>query len=209
MNAYIVNSNKSERTKSIILEKERQKNNFINNVAKKSKKRNKIISGDKIKFSTNNYIHIYLKIAMIMYLSTNILSNKINSGNIINNSEITLIINASGKKRILNNYANYKPSSVFINNISFELNSGNEYTLPNDNENIITISWNYKITDCYRMFYYISYIISIDFSKFDASSVTEMNEMLKNAKIYNLLFLMESIQVQLLQCIKCLLLVPL
>ena len=32
------------------------------------------------------------------------------------------------------------------------------------------------------MFYYISYIISIDFSKFDASSVTEMSEMFKECK---------------------------
>ena len=121
MNIYIVNTIKSEKTKNIIWEKERQNNNFINNVEKQSKKRNKIISGDKIKFSTNNYIHIYLTIAMIMYLSTYILSNKINSGNIINNSEITLIINASGKKRILNNYANYKPSFVFITLFKFNI----------------------------------------------------------------------------------------
>ena len=145
MSVYLVKDIKSEITKNIIFEKVGEKNNFINNVTKLLKKRNKIISEDKIKFSTNNYIYIFLRIFIFMYLSTNILSNKINSRNLINNSEITIIINTSGKKKIINNYANYKPSSVFINNISFELTSDNEYTLPNNNENVITIGWNYKI----------------------------------------------------------------
>ena len=119
MSVYLVKDIKSEITKNIIFEKVGEKNNFINNVTKLLKKRNKIISEDKIKFSTNNYIHIFLTIAIFIYLSTNILSNIINSRNLINNSEITIIINTSGKKKIINNYANYKPSSVFINLFKF------------------------------------------------------------------------------------------
>ena len=92
-------------------------------------------------------------------------------------SEIIISIRGSGEKYVLNQYYNSLPSQVFINNNEQkQISEVNLYNLA-DEENKVKLIWNYEITNCVNMFKDLSDILSINFDKFDTSSVTEMNGM--------------------------------
>ena len=97
-------------------------------------------------------------------------------------SEITITIEGNGNQYILNNQEvegysfNNIPSEVIINGITKDYQNSYEYELLSE-ENIITIKWNYSITNCDVMFYQMTRIITIDLSKFDSSNVISMYKM--------------------------------
>ena len=93
-------------------------------------------------------------------------------------NKITLIVNGKGEKQILNRNI-ISPDIVIINNnepIYKMDNNLDSFTLDQD-ENTIILKWRNLLTSCKEMFKDIDNIISIDFSNFDTSKVTEMTSM--------------------------------
>ena len=96
--------------------------------------------------------------------------------------EITIAIKGSGNQYILNynlskGYSfKSKPSEIIINKIVQNYTDYIVYNLKEE-ENIITMKWNYSLETCVGMFYTLSNITKVDLSKFDFSKVTSMFKM--------------------------------
>ena len=104
-------------------------------------------------------------------------------------NKITLIVNGKGQKQIYNINI-IKPDIAIINNnepISIMDNNMESFTLDQD-ENTIILKWRNLLTSCKEMFKDIDDIISIDFSYFDTSKVTEMTSMFYNSKAKSINF---------------------
>ena len=124
-------------------------------------------------------LHLFLTILSIIILSKQ--AKLINAF-----SEITLIINGTGKQKILANYsANYVdksyrfkiPDFIYVNNVPQNYKDIYVYNLSKQ-INEIRIVWEaYIITNCTYMFYYLGNIIKIDLSKFNSSEVKDMSNM--------------------------------
>ena len=97
-------------------------------------------------------------------------------------SEITITIKGSGTQQILSNYSDFcsfrtvhfnnLPQKIYVNGIIHE-NGKFVYNLVEEINNV-TMIWNDELTDCSGMFYGLSNIIEIDFSKFDGSKLTDI-----------------------------------
>ena len=110
-------------------------------------------------------------------------------------SEIALTIKGTGNQSILVNSSqcNYEetifdsvPSQIYING---DLQDYTGYVVYNliKPVNIIRLKWNYDLTNCNTMFYGLTNITKIDFSKFDTSKVTDMKCMFWGCKsLYSL-----------------------
>ena len=95
-------------------------------------------------------------------------------------NEITITIIGTGEKNIISNDAMTTPSRVYVNGV-LQSSSGKKVTIPEGDENtqsIIKMEWDSPISNCDKLFFYLSNIINIDMSKFDMSSVTSMGEYL-------------------------------
>ena len=98
---------------------------------------------------------------------------------------IVITIKGKGNQFILNNQTingikfNNTPSEIIINGTIQNYTGYMVYDLKNQ-ENIITIKWNYSFTNCNSMFSNLSNIKKIDLSNFDSSKVTNMNYMFYN-----------------------------
>ena len=124
---------------------------------------------------------------IIIYYITNI-SNEENIFNSTN--KIILTINGTGNQAILSNQScsyfingtskkcifNFIPDIILVNNISQNYKDKNVYNLTEE-INIITIIWNYQITDCCCMFRELNNLTKIDLSYFNTSLVTDMTGM--------------------------------
>ena len=95
-------------------------------------------------------------------------------------NEITIKISGSEIQNILNENFSYKPDEIYIEGISYPIDEQNRLMNLTNNENYITMKWNYKLTDCMHMFNGLLNIIEIDLTNFDLSEVTAMNLMFKN-----------------------------
>ena len=133
----------------------------------------------------NNHISILLFIFFFLMFFPIYLSKRIEIRKLDLNSEITITIKGGGSQSILSNgsverYGPSKfeeiPTEILVNNISLNYTGKIIYDLTNQ-ENIITMIWNYQNTDCTAMFYDLSNITKIDLSKFDTSKVTDMKGM--------------------------------
>ena len=92
-------------------------------------------------------------------------------------NEITLKIRGTGNKKILSNSFssdNY-PQKIFINENNLE-DITYQYNFMEE-ENIVILTWEHKITNCEKMFRDCSDINEMDLSKFDSSDVTDMKYM--------------------------------
>ena len=95
-------------------------------------------------------------------------------------SEINIIVNGNGKQQILSSYSGYcghasgsfnlLPNEILVNGVPQSSNDKYVDNLVNQT-NIITMRWNYQVTNCYSMFKDLNNIISIDLSNFDTSKV--------------------------------------
>ena len=144
----------------------------------------------KIKFNNNEIFYInknkYLKkkvnkIFIIYYFIL------IKIVSIESNSTITLFIEGNASSQILNNDFKNKPCEIIVNNQEYYNNSQYNIDNLNNGTNNITIIWNEKITNCYKMFEGLNNIKSIDFSKFDASNVENMANMFNKCSSLNYL----------------------
>ena len=95
-------------------------------------------------------------------------------------SEINITIKGTGTQQILSSCPgcghsstdfNSLPNETLVNGISQSNIEKYVYNLEKET-NIITMRWNYQLTDCTGMFYNLKNIISIDLSNFDSSQVT-------------------------------------
>ena len=93
-------------------------------------------------------------------------------------NEISYKIKGKGMQIILNNNNMKKPDEVIINGIKQEEREYNfNYNLTEEVNDII-ISWNTSLTSCKELFINFGNIISVNFSNFDSSKVTDMSKML-------------------------------
>ena len=99
-------------------------------------------------------------------------------------SEIKLTIKGNGNQTILSNNKRKtinketyqftsKPSEIFVNGNKVDYSDYKVYNLTEE-ENIITIRWNYQLTSCAGMFNYLDNITKIEFFNFDTSKVTNL-----------------------------------
>ena len=102
---------------------------------------------------------------------------------IISLNEITITINGTGDQKILSDSSvekyevNYVfeelPDEILVNGVYKGSKDRIAYNLSQEINNV-TMIWNSSLTNCNCMFYDLSNIISIDFSKFETSQVTNM-----------------------------------
>ena len=150
-------------------------NNIYRNINIKKRLNYSIIKGKDILLI---YILIILYLNLIMINSNDFLS------------EINITINGIGKQKILSNsgpfscsYSNQSfnslPNQTLVNGILQNNSDGYVYNLVYQT-NIITMRWNYQITNCFAMFDGLNNIISIDLSNFDTSQVENFDCMFVN-----------------------------
>ena len=93
-------------------------------------------------------------------------------------TEIIIKIKGSGYQSILNNDFKSLPNEIYLNSDKIK-NVSNILFLEN-NENIIKMVWNKKITNCKKMFSGLPTVTYINLSNFDLSNVKDMEGMFNN-----------------------------
>ena len=88
------------------------------------------------------------------------------------NSEIHLVIQGSGKQKLLGDFFSVAPSEVLVNGVKND-SCSKTCNLEGDRNNI-TLKFDTQIESCYSMFSGLKNITEIDLSNFDASQVTNM-----------------------------------
>ena len=94
-------------------------------------------------------------------------------------SEINITVIGTRRQQILSDYSGCGPFTGSFNSLPNEIlvngvpQSSNDKYVDNlvNQTNIITMRWNYQVTNCDSMFYGLNNIISIDLSNFDTSKV--------------------------------------
>ena len=99
-------------------------------------------------------------------------------GNSFSN-EITIKIIGKDTQNILYESFVYPPDEILIEGDSYLIDEKNRINLINS-ENVITMRWNYPLTNFSFMFADLSNLIEIDLSNFDISGVTRMTSMFQN-----------------------------
>ena len=135
---------------------------------------------------THNQLIFIIIIFLRITLQKNIYSKKF--------SEITLTIAGSGDKKILSNTKicgndnnipfNQMPDRIIIDN---ETKNFSSIIINFKNDiNIIKLQWDNPVTNCRLMFDRVYDIISVDFSRFDTSKITDMRCMFCQSRITSL-----------------------
>ena len=119
-----------------------------------------------------NYNHlIYLMIIINLFLL--ILANihyEMRQYSFLN--EITIKIIGTDTQNILFENYTFYPDEIYIQGNSYIIDDKNRIMNLTNDENYITMKWNYKVTDCMRMFDGLLNVIEIDLTNFDLSEVT-------------------------------------
>ena len=122
---------------------------------------------------------IYLMI--IIYLFLPVLANihyEMRKYSFLN--EITIKIIGTDTQNILYENYTFHPDEIYIQSNSYIIDEKNRIMNLIDDENYITMKWNYKVTNCMRMFDGLLNVTEIDLTNFDLSEVTVMNMMFRN-----------------------------
>ena len=135
------------------------------------KRKNKI----KTNYINKKYENIYFIIIFIISSFSIYLSyeNKYINRELYLNNEITMIIKGKGEQYILSNPI--IPSEIFINGEKQDTTDIQVNLI--EEENIIILKWDSPVTDCSILFSNLNNIIKIDLSKFNSSSITNLNGM--------------------------------
>ena len=175
---------------------------------RRNKKYQRKIVGDKLNLTCLNKIiiikilpanfQIMIGIFVLMnniYLSINSKSKLIK---LCDSTQITLIIKGKGTQKILgrdisgcDSYSGELPDHIYINGIHQNLTKVYEVSGLVNEENNITLEWNYLLTSCYCMLNCLKNVTKIDVSKLDTSKVETMYGMfssctsLKSLDLYN------------------------
>ena len=161
--------------------------NFINiNVIKRNKKsksekslENKIflktILENQIKNSIQ-YLLIYLLVLinLVLFVASKMIY-QYNNKRLCFSNEIKIKILGKGNQQILHTYFKSTPTKIYVNEEESSINDQNQITNLEQEENIIIISWDYKLTEGDEMFSDISTLSEVDFSDFDASELTSIS----------------------------------
>ena len=115
---------------------------------------------------------IYFIIIIKINASTSLIFIKLNKLN-----EIQIKIIGTGEQNILGSRFSSKPSEIFVNNNSVDINSENKISNLESDVNIITMKWNYKVSNCEDMFSDLTNLKEVDLSNFDGTEITSMNFM--------------------------------
>lgn len=175
------------------------KDTMININKHHSKDLLKIFSNYKSSQETRNKINkkyfysIHFFYIVLFTLASKIFSNEninIKRKLLLNSDKISLIIKGSGCNHILNLNGINEPDQIIINNIKkFNINctnnnNVNQYKINLGNENLkyqVELIWNNFIFNTLEnLFSGISNIIRVDFSEFDSSKVTSMQNLFQN-----------------------------
>ena len=123
-------------------------------------------------------------ILLIIYISFNLIDSVISQNKVSHiNRKLNLLneikIKTIGKKKQNLLYIDFieKPSKIIINDNPGYINENNTIISSLNDENIIIMKWNYKISSCTSMFKNLTNIIEIDMSNFDSSEIDSMNQM--------------------------------
>ena len=142
-------------------------------------KNKSIIKANKKNFNIKNNVHFSFLLKLFLLLIT--ISYSENNLRALNEkNEIILIVKeVSINQRLISEYIRL-PDEIIINGEKKEQISTN-YEL-NDPENIIILRWNSSLDTCKNMFYNLDSAISVDFSNFDSSKITDMTAMFYGCK---------------------------
>ena len=97
-------------------------------------------------------------------------------------NEITIKIIGNGTQKILYPFFRDKPNEILVNGIPYPLGPNNTITDLENEENNITMKWNYNLKDCKEMFSDLDNLVDIDLTYFDSSEVTSMLLMFYDCK---------------------------
>ena len=155
-----------------------------NNLPKKNLFKNKKFINNfklfKLKtFQNNNFfLNIFKLTLIILFYSPLLALKEVILRKLIYISEITLTIKGSGDQIILdkNNGFNNTPSEILVNGVKQRKLGFKVYGLTNS-INIITLRWDYEFKSCNYMFFNLTNITQIDFSKFNLTKITKMVKM--------------------------------
>ena len=121
----------------------------------------------------NNTKNNFLISLMFLLILLSLFFQKVESAEYKN--EIILTIEGDGIQKILGESIRQNPSQIIINGYTQKTIS---YTYDLENiTNTIKIKWDTPLTSCKNMFLNLHNIISIDFSNFDSSKVSDMSSM--------------------------------
>ena len=118
-------------------------------------------TGSNFLFAEGRHLISYFCI-IIIFLNINIAFNYL--------SEINITVEGTGRQQILYYSFDLLPNETLVNGVPQISNYKYAYNLV-DQTNIITLRWNYQVTTCFKMFYELNNITSIDLSNFDTSKV--------------------------------------
>ena len=133
----------------------------------------------KIKLKENHFFQIFLFLQEIVFVNL-ITIQKIRKLNNFN-SQIHLVIQGRGTKKLLYNRFNPEPSEVYVNGV-IKNDCKKECYLEEDKNNV-TLIFNQQLESCKEMFLQLNDIIEIHLSDFDFSKVINIQSMLKNVTI--------------------------
>ena len=175
------------------LNKNAYKNNIENcqeNIIKNTKKENKnkklynknIISNSLGKIKYINKLSLLLIYKIILFNFTISVFSQYNKKyykiNINSLNEVKIKIIGTGTQQILSQSFEYHPNEVFIDEIPIDFDSNNNAINNLENEqNTITIKWNYNLPNFRYMFKELNNLIEVDLSKLDCSGISEMSMM--------------------------------
>ena len=153
-----------------------------------SKKNKKIFNSNKYYIYNVIYNKIFIMLNFFMIFFFISLSKQNPDVNELPKSEIIITINGPGIRSIFSEDFHYKPDIIFINENKTNLEEISEYNRfeMNKEENIIKVYYTNPPDNLRNMFVYNNNIKKIDFSHFDTSKVTDMNNMFSNCNEFGI-----------------------
>ena len=153
-----------------------------------TKKINESIKTKKYHFKV---LFTFQNVALVNYIFINlffkVISKEVTNDNNKNrklelSNEIKIRILGKGDQYILNSGFSSKCTEITINDKPGVLEENNMVSNLENEENIIVMKWDYKLTNCRMMFMDLTNLIEIDLSNFDASELQSMSEMFNSCK---------------------------
>ena len=123
---------------------------------------------DLIELHKISFLLIYFIIIIKIKDTASLRIRKLNKLN-----EIQIKIIGTGKQNILNSGFIHKPYEILVNGNPANIDSQNKINLENET-NIITMKWNYKLSDCGYMFSGLTNLKEVDLSNFDGTEIKSM-----------------------------------
>ena len=141
-----------------------------------------IIKNIKLVFVLQNKLFIRFFLLINFIFSINSERNKgFNNRILFLLTEIKILIKGTGSQNILKEdfFLNNPPSTILVNG-NIGTSSGNQITDLEEEENLITMRWDYNLESTGFMFYGMENLIGVDLGNFNASEIQSMNSMFED-----------------------------